>query len=152
MGKGEGQRWRHFSHRLVFPHHLVGAGITAWLQHLLPLLCQAPAPGLSWGAAGTQGCSSEVPRRSGTFAPQCRQLPCAPVPLTCALVSPPGSSQAQEARHAAALRHRVPRVRVRAGHQGDQRAHRVWRLPKVRAAASLPPGGLVQGLLVVTAT
>lgn len=51
------------------------------------------------------------------------------------------SSQAQEARHLAALRHRVPCFCVRADHQGNQRADRVWRLPKVRITASLPFGG-----------
>lgn len=125
-----------FSLRLVFPHHLVGAGITA-----RPLPAASPSPSSAPGRLGSVAAAPESIPKSGMFPFSTGRSLC---PSHVSLSRSP-SSQAQEARHAAALRHRVPRVRLRAGHQGDQRAHRLWRLPKVRATASLPAGDLVPG-------
>ena len=149
---GEWEYWTHVSHRPVFPHHLVGAGLSARL-----LSAASPSPSLvgtcSWpltergrGAAPATYIARlkcfhlSADRSHTTLCPSCLTLS----PYRC-------SSQAQEARYLAALRHRVPRLRVRAGHRGDQRADRVRRLSKVRLVASLSSRGLRPCPQVVTA-
>lgn len=69
--EGEWRYGRHFLHRLVFPRHLVRAGITAWLfPAASPSLCSlwAPAPGHCRRVALLQSPSASVERF---------QLPCA---------------------------------------------------------------------------
>lgn len=99
--------WVHFLHRLVFPHHLVGADITAWL-----LSAASPSPSSPVGT-----CSYTVGEGGRRAAPPTyiASLKCFHLsadhsymvlcPLFLTLSPYHHSSQAQEARHLAALRH-----------------------------------------------
>ena len=114
LGESKWEYWAHFSHRLVFPHHLVGAGITAWL-----LAAASPSPSslvgtcswpLLWGGRRAAPPTYIASLKCFHLSADHSYLILCPSFLT---LSPYHcSSQAQEARHLAALRHRVPRFCV----------------------------------------
>lgn len=87
---------------------------------------------LCGGCSGPGGAEPETPT---SMIAQALQVPQRPFSHPCLS---PHSPQAPEAGRAAALRHRVPRVRAPERHPGGQRDRRVRGLPEVRTEAALP--------------